>query len=102
MQPTFKRIPLDNIHPGPIRHNKLAKHLVERAKRFHEKLSEVDEDPLEKVVEDFRRDVHPEREVAIWEQIATAYQDIISRHPPLPLAEKKRLYRELISASVGG
>ena len=58
---------------GPIRHAELPRALIERAKALEPVFADVYPVTHEKWLEGFRRDVHPEREIAIWEQIAVAF-----------------------------
>lgn len=90
---------LDTSQPGPIRHESLPPELVERIKKIQALLAEVDPTPLDKVIEDFRRDLHPEREVAIWEKIAADYQQALSEQPAMTITEKKQLLGRLITTS---
>ena len=77
---TTKKVKISELHPGPIRHEELAPDFVTRIRAFKEALGDVEPSSLEATLENFRRDVHPEREVEIWERIARAYQDFIARH----------------------
>ena len=63
------------------RRTSLPESLVQRITAFKEILSEVDNMSLEEVVADFTRDAHPEREIAIWERIASTYQIYLTRNP---------------------
>ena len=44
-----------------------------RVRKITAALGEVDHSPLEKWVDDFKRDVNPDREIEVWESIARAY-----------------------------
>ncbi len=90
---------LDHIQPGPIRHKDLPESLLARIKKCHTTFAEVDPTPLDKAIEDFRRDGHPEKEIAVWEKIAAAYQDVVIRDPLMSLEEKQQLFAKLILAS---
>jgi len=62
-----------NVEPGPIRHAELPPDLLKRASALEPVFADVYPVTHEKWIEGFRRDAHPEREIAIWEQIAVAY-----------------------------
>ena len=64
----------NKLKPGPIRHASLTEDQMARVQRVQKVFSEVDPSPVEKWVEDFRRDVNPERELSLWESMATAYE----------------------------
>lgn len=66
------------LRPGPIRHATLSPELVARITKVQAVFAEVDPTPLEKWLEDFRRDVHPERELAIYESMARAYSGYVA------------------------
>ncbi len=92
---------LDNIETGPIRHSELSADLVDRIKKYRAILAEVDPPaPLEEVINDFRRDVHPEREIAIWEKLAAFYQAAVSQNPAMRLKKKRKLFERLLHESL--
>lgn len=63
---------------GPIRHAQLPPALIERIRALEPVFADVYPITHEKWIEGFQRDVHPEREVAIWEQIAIAFSQFTS------------------------
>ena len=71
---------ISDLLPGPIRHGELPPDLVTRIKAFKQALGDVEPSSLEATIENFRRDMHPEREVEIWERIARSYQDFTTKH----------------------
>ncbi len=99
-RPAFHaKIPLDLLQRGPIQHAALPDALVQRVKKFKAVLIEVDPAPLEQTIEDFRRDLHPEREIAVWERVAGAYQTALARTPALSLRDKTKIFANLLLAS---
>ena len=93
-----KRKDLDeHLRPTPIRHKTLPDKLVERIKKYHTILAEVDPAPPETLIDDFRKDMHPEREVAIWEGIADKYQRRVKAW--WPVNKKKELLGKLLQES---
>ena len=94
-----KMIPLDLLQRGLIQHAVLPQELLERIKKFKAVLFEVEPAPLDETIEDIRRDLHPEREVAVWEKIAAAYQADLDRDPAMSLNDKKKLYASRLLAS---
>jgi hypothetical protein len=95
------RIKPSSIEPGPVRHAELPADLVTRIIRFKNILHEVEPGSLEDALKDFSRDVHPEREVAVWENIANAYARYISIKPGLPHATKQEAFHLLLGFSMG-
>lgn len=83
----------------PPRHESLPIDLIERIKNFKEILREVETMSIEQTLYNFRCDRNPENEVAIWEGIATKYNEYISTHPQINLEQKKDIYKQLLVAS---
>lgn len=79
------------LEPGPIRHASLTEGQMARVQRVQKVFSEVDPSPIEKWVEDFRRDANPERELSLWESMATAYETFTTSRT-LALAAKKEVF----------
>lgn len=68
-----KRIHLGELEPGPIRHADLPPALVARVKDLCLALHEVYPSSLADWLEDFQRDLHPEREIVWWERLTRCY-----------------------------
>ena len=94
------KIPLDRLQPGPIRHWTLPDSLVARIIDFKQTLGEMDPSSIDKTIEDFCRDAHPEREIAVWEGIAAVYQDALARDLSMTFSQKKKVYLRLLGASL--
>jgi hypothetical protein len=71
---------------------------MERLKKLQETFAEVDPSPLEKWVDDFKRDQDPEREIRIQEAMATAYSAYCSGRS-LTLAAKRDVYQVVLLRS---
>lgn len=82
----------NKLEAGPIRHASLTDEQMSRVQRLQKTFNEVDPSPVEKWAEDFRRDANPDREMAIWESMATAYETFIATNS-LTLAGKKEVYQ---------
>ncbi len=98
---TDERIPISQLRPGPIRHPQLDPDLIERIRAFKQVLAEVDTSSFDRTIDNFKRDQHPAREVAIFERIAASYQLYISHNPTDDLATKKDIFHVLAGASMG-
>jgi hypothetical protein len=96
------KIPLQpsELHEGPIRHPALPDGLVNRIKAFKAILSDVDPTSLETAIDNFKRDTHPEQEIAIWERIANAYKLFLSHNAVSDPAIRKEVFAVLIGASM--
>ncbi|MBI2033933.1 MAG: response regulator [Candidatus Liptonbacteria bacterium] len=93
------RVDIDRIVPAPIRHPFLPKQWVKRIEVFSKILFEVFPSPIEKTVDNFKRDTHPEEQIEIWEAMAEVYRDYVEEHPNLSLDEKKGLFLILLDSS---
>src|SRR5262245_29705834 len=61
------------LQPGPIQRENLTREQVERITRVQEIFKEVDPTPLAEWIDDFKRDLDPDREIRIYEAMAMAY-----------------------------
>jgi hypothetical protein len=89
------------LHKGPIRHPVLPDSFVDRIKAFKAILSEVDPTSLETAIDNFKRDTHPEEEIAIWERIANTYQLFLLHNAVSDPAIRKEVFAVVIGASMG-
>ena len=74
---------------------------MDRIKAFKAILSDVDPTPIETAIDNFKRDTHPEQEIAIWERIANTYHLFLSHNPISDPAIGKEVFAVLIGASMG-
>ncbi len=77
---TEKRVKLDELKPGPIRHEELPPALVTRIESLRLTLDEVYPQSREKWLDGFQRDVNPEPEVVWWERLAQCYVEYSRRN----------------------
>jgi hypothetical protein len=52
---------------------------MERINKLRDALAEVERSPIEKWVDNFKRDANPDKELAVWERIAAGYTRYCSR-----------------------
>jgi hypothetical protein len=71
---------------------------VARIATFTETLSEVFPTPLNKALEDFQRDLIPEKEIVVWETLAKKFVEQ-TEGKNLPLEKKKEIFRDLLNKS---
>lgn len=93
-------IPIDQLEPGPIRHRTLPEDFVRRVKAMKAILSEVDPSPLAETLDEFKRDANPERELVIWERIASTYALFVSYEDIEDLPTKKEILSVLLGVSM--
>jgi len=88
----------ESLKPGPIRHTALPPNLLKRAIALEPVFADVYPVTHEKWIEGFRRDAHPENEIAIWEQIAAAYTQFI-KDRQVPIAQRREAFGLLLYRS---
>ena len=88
----------NKLEAGPIRHSNLTEDQISRVRRVQRVFSEVDPSPIEKWIEDFKRDENPERELAIWEGMASAYAGYTASNS-LTLDGKKEVFQVVLMRS---
>jgi hypothetical protein len=96
--PSPERVKTQDVEAGPVRHDTLTPQQLNRLRTVQATLAEVDASPLEKWIDDFKRDVNPDLEIAIYEAIAHAYQTFCSARPRTP-AQKQDAYGLLLERS---
>jgi hypothetical protein len=97
---TLKKIPLAKLQKGHYQHEALSGALVKRIKAYKAILHEVEPASLEETIDDFLRDGHPEKEIAIWEAITECYQQKINQNPSMTLQEKINVFALILSSTV--
>jgi hypothetical protein len=96
-----KSIKTSDLHEGPIRHRLLPVDFVARIRKFKAILGDVNRIPLEDLIDSFKRDAHPENELAVWERIASTFQLYLSQNPTADPILRKEIYAVLVAASMG-
>ena len=77
----------------------LQDNLIERVVSIKEALSIPYPKPLQEWIDGFKRDLHPEREIEIWEGIAERYINFIKgKH--FTLAQHKEIFKFYLCATV--
>ncbi|MEZ5039974.1 MAG: hypothetical protein R2828_08780 [Saprospiraceae bacterium] len=96
----LKTINISELQPNEIVHEKLSDEQINRITKFKEILKEVDTTPIEKTIENFQRDLNPDREIAIWERIAEAYKNVNSENKDLSIDERNEVYNLFLYRSM--
>lgn len=94
------KIKISDLKQGPIRQEILPDGFIERVQTFKQKLTDVEHISLEETVSNFQRDKNPEKELILWERIATAYETFTLKHNISPDA-KKEAFIVLLGTSMG-
>ncbi|MGH9755405.1 MAG: hypothetical protein ACREA2_21720 [Blastocatellia bacterium] len=72
---------------------------MERIYKLRDTLAEVERSPIERWVDNFKRDVDPDKELTIWERIADGYARHCSRKR-LSLEAKEDVFQLLLLRSM--
>ena len=97
----LKKINISDIKQGDVRHAILPDELVERIKKFKELLGDVDKSTLDETIDNFKRDMHPEKEVRIWEHIASVYNAYITEKSITDFATRREIFSIILRLSMG-
>ncbi len=95
---TVQWIDLNEVQQGPTLHDKLPDELLSRIKTVHKTFADVDVTPLEEWIDDFKRDLDPEGNVKIWEDMQVAYNAYCDVRE-LPLATRKEVFKIVLMRS---
>lgn len=95
------KLQVKDVKEGPIRHHDLPRPLLVRIQNIWYSTRDVVPVPLEKTIENFQRDLRPENEVQVWEQIISAANvamDVLKR---TDLGTRQQLFRALFALGDG-
>lgn len=85
-----------NFRLGPIV-SELTPEQIERIRGFKVVLAEHDPSTLERAIDNFSCDMHPEQEIRLWETMAKVYADELKDHPDAGPRERALIYRTIFS-----
>lgn len=91
---------LRDLKPSSRRYEALPNELLVRVRLIHQVLGDVVEKTLNEMVDLFCRDLHPQREIEVWERIAVAYREVQDEFS-LSSGEKRILFKTLLGLSMG-
>ena len=89
----------NEIQQGPTLHDTLPEKLLTRIKSVHATFADVDGTPLDKWIDDFKRDLDPEGNISIWEDMEVAY-DSYCKNRDLPLDTRKEVFKVVLMRSM--
>ncbi len=93
-----------HLRPGPIRHEALPPELLGQIQAVFDLIGPYFNMTLEEFEVGFMRDLHPEREVALWCRITKAwlaYHEDFLGNKTLPDEDEKELLAALVAISTG-
>tara|TARA_Y100000310_G_scaffold336568_1_gene421485 strand:- start:803 stop:1222 length:420 start_codon:yes stop_codon:yes gene_type:complete len=85
---------------APKKNRKFSEDFIEKTKYLHKVFNEVSPSTLERWLDDFDRDMNPEKELAIWMHMAKTYEEVIKEFPN-ELNTRKGIFQVLLNASSG-
>lgn len=68
---------IDQLQMSPIRHDSLPPEIIVRIRNIHYATRNLFRESLEGTIENFRRDLNPDKEVQIWERIIATFHMMI-------------------------
>lgn len=89
-----------DIEMGPVVHDSLTSDQMEKAKKIQATFAEVYPVSLEETVTNFKRDLNVDKEIAIWLNMANAYQSFISKNAITDSVKKQEAYKLLLLRSM--
>ena len=96
------KVNIKDLRPSQSIHSPLLPAgFIERVQSFKKVLADVEKTSLEETILNFQKDQHPERELEIWEEIASAFDSYIKTHPNLNLDEKRGVFKSYLGKTVG-
>lgn len=96
---TVEWVDPNEIQGGPVLHDKLPDELMARIKNVHATFAEVDGTTLESWVDDFQRDLDPEGNIEIWEDMQIAYSSYCNERD-LSLDARKEVFKVVLMRSM--
>ena len=89
----------NELQQGPIQRETLTAEQLQRIAAIRETFVEIDDQTIEQWVDNFKRDLNPDSELAIWERMAKAYSRYCD-HRQLDLETKKEVYKVVLLRSM--
>jgi hypothetical protein len=97
----FRTVQIDKIRLGPLRRESLNPTQLARLRAISDALDGIDGFTFEERERNFLRDVHPDKELQVWEGIASSYATFTASHELSQLA-KKEAFKLLLMRSMSG
>jgi len=95
-KPETTEMAIQDLELNDIVHDSLTTRQINDIKRIQQIFSEVNSSTLDETINNFKRDQHPDNEIAIWQKMADTYQRFTSRTNKAIGLDKKNEAYELI------
>jgi hypothetical protein len=96
-----ERVDAHKLRKGPLLREALTDAQVKRLRAVFSHLAPFLDETFEQFEIDFLRDAHPDREIGVWEQIASAHRDFVQQHPAASSDGGHDVFRCVLLISVG-
>jgi hypothetical protein len=97
----LKKIRNFELKFGLDKNESLGKEFIERVRVYKSKIKEVETSTLEETLDSFKRDLYPQKELKVWEEIANYYSSKVKDNPKMSLSEKRSLFTEALTWTLG-
>ncbi|OIO30271.1 hypothetical protein AUJ77_03450 [Candidatus Nomurabacteria bacterium CG1_02_43_90] len=94
------KIKVSDIKIGPIRQEVLPNGFVVRVQKYKEIIKEVEISSIEETLSNFQRDLYPEKELLIWENMAHFYEISVRDNPDWTSKDKKKIFDEILMSTL--
>jgi hypothetical protein len=91
----------NEINVSEIRHQVLSKHVLNRIKNIYYTIGKYFNSSLEDSINNFKRDIDPEREIKIWEIITSTFSDFTDKYSINDEIKRKDIAFNLLLFSIG-
>lgn len=94
-----EKVNLSELKKGPIQREKLSNEQLSRIEKIRKDLVEIDRQSKEEWIDNFKRDLDPDKEIASWEQIAKVYKTYCSKNE-LSIGAKEEVFQIILLRSM--
>ncbi len=100
-KPEIRYVNPKDLKPGPIRREALSAGQLEKLRAIYQIISPYQECAFETMELNFLRDANPDRELAVWANIAAALEKFIEQQPHTTKIERKSILSCFLLLSMG-
>jgi hypothetical protein len=84
-----KEMAIEDLKLNDVLHDSLTATQIEAIERIHKTFSEINSSTLEETIDNFKRDQHPDREIAIWLTMVDVYEYFtLDKNPSIDLKDR--------------
>ena len=97
---SVKTVKASDLIASPVVHDTLSQVQIEKIKKIQIAFQEVNPSTLEETIINFKRDQHPDSEIAVWLTMADVYEKFTSIRTSLDIEKKKEAYELILIRSM--